>query len=74
MSTEHHFLKDNELKKHLEVELAKIEDKDEKDKKEKIVETDKEKNIITEDDLLNDMQLKSGVDVLKVLTITNGIH
>jgi len=38
--------------------------------KKKKIKTD-EKTIITEEDLLNDLQLKSGIDILKVLSIKN---
>ena len=55
-------IKEKELKKHLTVELNKIDKKKIKPKK-------KDKNIITQDDILNDIQLKSAIDAIKILTI-----
>jgi carboxyl-terminal processing protease len=78
-------LKERDLKKHLEGELAKIKvdmkSVDEKDEN-KIKSTDmnasEENNetivddtIITEEQLYKDAQLKSAVDILKALIITN---
>lgn len=66
-------LKEKDLKKHLESELAKI-DKDAKSTSK----TNKENNatqvdqtIITEEQIYKDLQLKSAVDILKALIITN---
>ncbi len=59
-------IKERDLKKHLESELEKIDGKKE-EKKEEI----KNNKIITEDDLLKDIQLKSAVDAIKILTISN---
>jgi carboxyl-terminal processing protease len=57
-------IKERDLKKHLEAELAKIDgNKKHNSKKEKI---DK-KRTITEDDIYKDAQLKSGIDILKSL-------
>ena len=60
-------IKEKDLKKHLEVELEKVDGK--KDKK---VEDKKEdKKIITKEMIYKDNQLKTGVDVLKALMLTN---
>ncbi len=55
-------IKEKELKKHLEVELNKID-------KKKIKIQKKEKNIITKDDILKDIQLKSAIDAVNILSI-----
>ncbi len=55
-------IKEKELKKHLTVELNKID-------KKKIKIEKKDKNIITQDDILNDIQLKSAIDAIKILSI-----
>ncbi len=58
-------IKENELKQHLESELAKVDGNTTKE-----VKIDpKKKDIITSEDLLNDLQLKTGVDIIKVLKI-----
>ncbi len=69
-------IKERELKKHLEKELAKIDGKDKtKDKKTKEEkrkakeEEKKDKTIITEDQIFDDAQLKSAIDILKALMI-----
>ena len=54
-------IKESELQKHLENELEKIDGK----KNNKL----DEKNIITEDMINNDAQLKSAIDALKILVI-----
>jgi carboxyl-terminal processing protease len=59
-------IKEAELKKHLENELAKVDGK----KVEKKENKEKKKDIITKEDIYKDMQLKSAIDVLKVLIIT----
>ncbi len=60
-------IKESDLKNRLEGELAKIDGKDpKKDKKKK----DK-KDIITAEMIDDDLQLKSGIDILKALIITN---
>lgn len=67
-------IKEADLKKHLEGELEKVDPKakpkkskkDDKDKKAK-----KDKKVITNEDLLKDNQLKTGVDILKSLIIIN---
>lgn len=73
-------LKERDLKKHLEGELSKIDAKT-KTKKKKKSETTKsseennetkvDETIITEKQLYKDAQLKSAVDILKALIITN---
>jgi len=56
-------LKEKELQKHLENELRKVEGKaKKKDEKE-------DKELISEEQLYKDLQLKSGVDILKALII-----
>ncbi len=58
-------IKEKELKKHLESELDKIDNNKKIEKDEK-----KKKNIITNEDVLNDLQLKSAIDTIKILTIS----
>ena len=60
-------IKEKELKKHLKEELKKV-DKEVTKKETKSKKEDKKK-IITEDDVLKDLQLKSAIDVIKVLSI-----
>ncbi len=57
-------LKEKDLKKHLEIELNKIDGK-------KIVEVEKkeDKTVLTEEQIYKDAQLKSATDILKVLMI-----
>jgi len=58
-------IKERDLQKHLESELAKVDGKKEtKDENE-------DKTVITEEQIYKDSQLKSGVDILKALMITN---
>jgi carboxyl-terminal processing protease len=60
-------LKEKDLKKHLEVELAKVDGK-----KKDIKKIDKkDKKIITKEMIYKDNQLKTGVDVLRALILTN---
>lgn len=68
-------LKEKDLKKHLESELEKIDNNTTKSSK---LKTDTENNatkiddtIITEEQIYKDLQLKSAVDILKALIITN---
>ncbi|RRS30667.1 MAG: peptidase S41 [Epsilonproteobacteria bacterium (ex Lamellibrachia satsuma)] len=70
------FLKERDLKKHLQNELEKIEPKnnsksDNKTTSSENNETKNDKTIITEEQLYKDAQLKSSVDILKALIITN---
>ncbi len=58
-------IKERDLQKHLESELEKVDGK--KVKKDE----NKDKTIITETQIYKDSQLKSGVDILKALIITN---
>ncbi len=61
-------IKESELKKHLKSELEKIEGKKKNKKKDK---KDKsKKKIITKKDILEDLQLKTAIDTVKVLSIT----
>jgi len=73
-------LKEKDLKKHLEMELSKVEEKVEKlvkPKKEKQSAseenntTKENKKLITEKMIYNDAQLKSAIDILKALIITH---
>jgi len=68
-------LKERDLKKHLEVELAKIDANTTKATDTNVSsennETKVDKTIITEKQLYKDAQLKSAVDILKALIITN---
>jgi carboxyl-terminal processing protease len=70
-------LKESDLKKHLENELSKIDDNATKTTKTtKTKDTEENNNTITDDtiitqsDLYKDVQLKSAVDILKALIIT----
>jgi len=65
-------LKERDLKKHLETELAKIDGKKNKESNATDSNATKvDKTIITEEQLYKDAQLKSAVDILKALIITN---
>jgi len=59
-------IKEADLKKHLEGELEKVDGK----KKEKTEENVSKKTIITNEELLDDNQLKTAVDILTSLIIT----
>ena len=64
-------IKEADLKKHLEEELEKVDGKNEKDATDK--DDDKaNKDIITQEMLNKDMQLKEAVDILKALVIIKG--
>jgi carboxyl-terminal processing protease len=60
-------IKEKDLKKHLKVELAKVDKKKKHKKANKI----SKKNIITPEDLNNDNQLKVASDILKALILTH---
>jgi len=66
-------LKESNMRKHLEVELEKVTDEktkvDEIKKDEKL--KDQDKSIITQEMIMEDNQLKAGVDILKSLIIIN---
>ena len=67
-------LKERDLKKHLEGELAKIDGNTTKSKDTNVTDNNDTKvdnTIITEEQLYKDAQLKSAVDILKALIITN---
>ncbi len=64
------FLKERDLKKHLEGELAKIDGNTTTTPSEES-NTTVEESIITEEQLYKDAQLKSAVNILKALIITN---
>jgi carboxyl-terminal processing protease len=61
-------IKEADLKKHLEEELEKVEPKKEKNKEDKKV----NKDIITPEMLIKDIQLKEAVDIARALIITKG--
>ena len=65
-------IKESDLKKHLEGQLEAIDGKKKSNKVES--EDKKNKKLITKTDILKDIQLKTAIDTIKVLTITNGIH
>jgi len=71
-------LKERDLKKHLESELEKIDTKKveavEMEASTENNETKVDNTIITEEQLYKDAQLKSAVDILKALIITNKGH
>jgi carboxyl-terminal processing protease len=62
-------LKEKDLKKHLQSELAKIDVNTDKTSENNT--TNEDDTIITEQDIYKDLQLKSAVDILKALIITN---
>ncbi len=66
-------LKERDLKKHLQTELEKIDGKvsNENNSSTQNSETKVDERVITEKQLYNDAQLKSAVDILKALIITN---
>ncbi len=65
-------IKEKDLKKHLAGELEKINGSKKKDKKTE-KEKKKDKKIILKEDILKDNQLKTAIDTLKVLQITEGM-
>ena len=64
-------IKEADLKKHLEGELEKVDPKAKPKKSKKDDKDKKDKKVITNEDLLKDNQLKTGVDILKSLIIIN---
>ena len=69
-------LKERDLKKHLQSELAKLDGNSSKSCDTNITAADSnttkaDKTVITEEQLYKDAQLKSAVDILKALIITN---
>ncbi|CAA6798440.1 MAG: Carboxyl-terminal protease (EC [uncultured Sulfurovum sp.] len=58
-------IKEKDLQKHLESELEKVDGKKEKE------DENEDKTVITEEQIYKDSQLKSAVDILKALMITN---
>lgn len=62
-------IKESDLKKHLQGQLNKIDGSKEENK-----EKNENKKIISKADILKDIQLKTALDTIKVLTITNGFH
>ncbi len=67
-------IKESELKQHLKTELEKLDHKKDSNttKVEDRKDNKKSKKIITEKDILQDAQLKSALDILKVLIIQKG--
>ena len=61
-------IKEKDLKKHLEIELEKVDGKKEIKKESK---KDDKKLVITKEEIFKDNQLKTGLDVLKALILTN---
>ena len=65
-------IKEAELKQHLEEELEKVDGKTKKGKNVKKKEiAKKDSKVITKEQLNEDLQLRSGVDILKALIITS---
>ncbi len=68
-------IKERDLKKHLEEELEKLEKKSVKNREINATsednETKEDETVITEEQLYMDLQLKSAVDILNALIITN---
>jgi carboxyl-terminal processing protease len=62
-------VKESDLKKHLESELEKTKTEEDKKEEVKSEENNETKNTLTEDDLYKDIQLKTGVDIIKALMI-----
>jgi len=62
--TDEFMIKENELKMHLKEELKKVDNNVTKK-----VKKETKKKVITEENILNDLQLKSAVDIIKVLNI-----
>lgn len=58
-------IKERDLQKHLQNELEKVDGKKEKS------DDNNDKTVITEEQIYKDSQLKSGIDILKALMITN---
>lgn len=61
-------IKESDLKKHLQNELEKMDNKTSTKKSTKEVKKD---NVITTNDIYNDIQLKSAIDALKILMVIN---
>lgn len=64
-------IKESDLKKHLEGQLETLDGKQKSEDK-KV--DKKDKKLISKADILKDIQLKTAIDTIKVLTITNGFH
>jgi len=67
-------IKEADLKKHLEEELVKVNtnDKNKEEKSKKAEEDKAKKDIITQEQLYKDIQLKESVDIMKALIIVKG--
>ncbi len=67
-------IKERDLKKHLEIELKKVNGNKEKEElKSEDDNSTKNKTIILKENILKDIQLKTAIDILKVLSITKSI-
>ncbi len=62
-------LKEKDLKRHLRVELAKVDGNTTKEDNNSSMATDEKVKIITKEMILKDMQLKSALDTLKILQL-----
>ncbi len=62
-------IKEADLKKHLKVELAKVDGKKDENSTKKLKESERKKKFISKDDILNDIQLKTALDSLKVIQL-----
>jgi len=62
-------LKESNMRKHLEVELEKVSDEKTKVEVKKEEKKTEDKSIITQEMIMEDNQLKTGLDILKSLTI-----
>ncbi len=62
-------VKEADLKKHLQGELEKVDGRKDKNVAQKDEKEKRDSKVITKDDLLNDIQLKSAIDVLKAWKI-----
>ena len=64
-------LKESNMRKHLEAELKQTVSKESKKSTKKDDTKTKDKKIITNDDIMKDNQLKTGIDILKSLILMN---
>lgn len=62
-------IKESDLQQHLQSELEKIENTKKDEKK---TQSQKDKNLITTEQVSEDAQLKSGIDTIKILNIKQG--
>jgi carboxyl-terminal processing protease len=64
-------IKEKDLKKHLEVELEKTKSKDDIKKEKELQNNKEDKTVLTNETIQSDNQLKTGIDVLRALILTN---